>query len=131
MNPTDVRKLYALAAALDDRLSLRDPTELALRLEAWNIVLTDLPATLDQAKTALAEHYRTSTDRIMPAHIAERVRRTRIGEPSTGTILSQGLPVHPDGTPVDPDDVHAYNAALRTGRTITAITALEQETDPL
>lgn len=59
------------AALLDPRMKRVDPVEQADMATAWAEVLADVP--LEQALTAVTEHYRMSRDAIMPADILERV----------------------------------------------------------
>jgi hypothetical protein len=44
-------------------------------IEAWYLALDDLD--LDDAKTAVVQHYRNTTDRLMPAHVRQGVKAIR------------------------------------------------------
>lgn len=71
MNETEIRTVYAVAMAYDNRkLSEANITawwEQAIR-NRW---------TLDDAREAIHEHHRTSTDFLMPAHITAIIRASR------------------------------------------------------
>ena len=72
MNLEETGRLVGHMALYDNRRT-SDPDTLA-----WYQVIGDLP--YDDAKAAVIGHYAESTDRIMPAHVRNRVkamRRTR------------------------------------------------------
>jgi hypothetical protein len=69
MKPSEAAKLLAVAAAFDNRtVGETDAT-------AWSLALGD--ATLAEASAAVVEHYTTSTERVMPAHVVAAVRSNR------------------------------------------------------
>jgi len=69
MNAAEAGQLLAFAALYDNR-KVGDPDVMA-----WVKVLGDLPYT--DCETAVAGHYGESTDRIMPGHIRQRVKKIR------------------------------------------------------
>lgn len=102
--PTDdeidqVGKILATAAAFDNR------TVGTADIVAWWRVIGHLAP--GEAEAAVIAHYSESTDRIMPGHILARVKK----------LHADRLARTPDALPdADPDDVHAWLAALREGR---------------
>ena len=66
MNKRQVAKLLASAAVFDNR------EVTPAKVEAWFVVLGDLD--FQEASRALAEHYRSSHEYLMPAHIVDGVR---------------------------------------------------------
>jgi len=79
MNRADVARLLGVAAAFDSRTV--GETDVA----AWTMALDGLDT--DRCRAAIVKHYRTETDRIMPAHI-RRLARTTTGVP--GVIPETG-----------------------------------------
>lgn len=65
----EVTRLLALAAGFDRRTVGESDAR------AWHVLLADVK--FGDAQTALYEHFRTSTDWLMPAHILDGVRRIR------------------------------------------------------
>jgi hypothetical protein len=96
MNRTETAHLLTLAAAYDRRTLGEED------VQAWHMALADI--SYPDARTVVAEHYRTATTWIMPAHIADGVRAIR-SERLAG--LDQLLP------DADPDDVAAWLEAYR------------------
>lgn len=99
MNRAETALALTLAAAFDRR------TTGEADVEAWHLVLADLA--FDDVKRAIAEHYATRREWLMPADIRDRAK----------TYRRDRLHAVPDPIPdADPDDVPAYLAALREGR---------------
>ena len=69
MNPAEAQVLLSMAAAFDNR----KPDPDAAR--AWAAALDDLR--FEDCRAALIEHYKTSTDYLMPVLIRTAVRRIR------------------------------------------------------
>lgn len=108
MTPAETAALLAFAAAFDRR-TIGEADVLA-----WQTVLTDIH--FEPAKQAVTAHYATETRWIMPADIRQRVIANR--SDTAADIQGPGLPAAiPDA---DPDDVHAYLAAVRQQRTRAA-----------
>jgi len=55
---------------IDPRMRRLDPTENADRAEVWAEILADV--TLEDAFGAMRDHYATSTEGLLPAHIMDR-----------------------------------------------------------
>jgi hypothetical protein len=108
MKLSQVAALLALMATFDYRKT--DQTD----DEAWFHVVGDLD--FEDAKTAVFEHYKTSDERMKPVDVRRRVAAIR-----DERGRRQGAPVGAGGTmeipDADPDDVAAYVAAVREGRT--------------
>jgi len=69
MTAEEVGKLLGFAALYDNRkVDVPD-------VVAWHRVLGDLPYT--DAEDAVAAHYTDSTERLMPAHVRQRVKAIR------------------------------------------------------
>jgi hypothetical protein len=68
LNKADVGKVLAIALAIDARLGAPDETAFRAKVEGWSLALSD---TMDFnfARDAVGNHYKTSTDAIMPAHL--------------------------------------------------------------
>lgn len=103
MNRAETALALTLAAAFDRR------TIGEADVEAWHTVLADLA--FDDVKEAVAGHYATSRDWLMPADVRERVKAIRAAR------LAAIAEEPPDA---DPDDVPTYLEALRAGRRATA-----------
>lgn len=71
MTPTEANVLLTKAGMVDPRMRRVDPMEAADRAEAWADLLGDV--SLADALEAMHEHYQSSTDALMPAHIMDRV----------------------------------------------------------
>jgi hypothetical protein len=99
MNRTETAALLTLMAAYDRRTL--GPEDVL----AWQSVLADV--SLDDAKGAVVEHHRGSSDWLAPADVIAGVRRIRAQRLEHADRL---LPA------ADPDDVAGYLAALRQGR---------------
>jgi hypothetical protein len=69
VNGTEAGQLLAFAALYDNR-KVGDADVMA-----WLEAIGDLP--FDDAKTAVAGHYGSSTERIMPGHVRQRVKAMR------------------------------------------------------
>ncbi|MEU0667156.1 hypothetical protein ABZ508_02735 [Streptomyces lavendulocolor] len=107
MNPSQIPQLLKQVSYADPRLLPDDEKELQGLTALWATVLRDVP--IDYAMHAVGEHYAASPFPIKPSDIADRWRTTvrdRMRQ-HTGTFEPTE---HPD---VDPDDVAAYQAALR------------------
>lgn len=100
MEPEVIGDVLAVAAAFDNR------TVGAADSMAWYRVIGHLNQR--EAEEAIIAHYSETTDRIMPAHVLARVGKLRALR-----IAHAGPEAVPDA---DPDDVPAYQAALREGR---------------
>lgn len=66
MTRSEAAQLLAIAAGIDQR-TIGDAD-----VQAWQMVLHDIA--LDAAVTALRDHYRANTRRVMPADIVQRVK---------------------------------------------------------
>jgi hypothetical protein len=71
VNAAEVAQLLGIASTLDNRISAGSK----MQVRTWSHVLDDVPYPV--AERALREHYRRSTDTIMPADIVEHWRITR------------------------------------------------------
>ncbi len=99
MNRSETALALGMAAAFDRR------TVGEADVAAWHAALGHLE--FDDVKTAIAGHYADTTDWLMPAHVATRVKALRRNR----------LAAVPDPLPdADPGDTRAYIAALREGR---------------
>lgn len=67
MNKTEVAKLLTLVSTFDSRTVGIDT------VEAWHSILVDVD--LQDAVTVVRNHFATSTDYLMPAHIVTASRR--------------------------------------------------------
>lgn len=68
MTLSETADLLSIAAGVDQRTIGESD------VRAWQLVLHDIP--LDAAVTALRDHYRETTRRVMPADIVQRVKPT-------------------------------------------------------
>lgn len=101
MTPSEAAVALGMCAAFDRR------TVGETDARAWAEALPDIDIT--DAKRAIVAHYRERRDWIMPANIYQTVKAERRGRLSAGSAI--------DGIPdADPDDVAAYQDALRTNR---------------
>ncbi|MGW2010936.1 hypothetical protein [Streptomyces nigrescens] len=66
MTLAETAELLAIAAGVDQR-TIGDAD-----VQAWQMVLSDIP--FPNAATALRDHYRHTTRRVMPADIVQRVK---------------------------------------------------------
>ncbi len=99
MTPGDATRVLTLAASYDQR-TIGEADALA-----WAKALGDINQ--DDACDAVTEHYRNETRRLMPADVLAGVRRIR----------NARLAADPEQVPdADPDDVLAYQRALREQR---------------
>lgn len=71
MTPTEANVLLTKAGIVDPRMRRTDPAEAADRAEAWAEILSDVA--LPDALEALAAHYRSSKDALMPADVLEHL----------------------------------------------------------
>lgn len=94
----DAYELLAVAQTFDRR------TVGDFDAEAWRRAMHGLQ--LEDAKQAIVEHFTTSTDWLMPAHVRQGVMRIRRDR------LERAPYAVPDA---DPDDPIAYQRALRDG----------------
>lgn len=99
MNATETGKLLAFAALYDNR-KVSDPDVIA-----WLKAIGDLPYA--DAEAAVAAHYGTTTERIMPGHIRQGVRRIR-----EERLARTPLPPPP---PELADDPARYKRAIAEG----------------
>jgi len=68
MNKADIGKILAIAVAIDPRLGAVDEPGFRAKVEGWSLALS--PAMeFDFAREAIGNHYKSSTDSIMPAHL--------------------------------------------------------------
>jgi hypothetical protein len=107
MTPSDAAAALARAAAFDRR------TVGEVEARAWAEAFPHF--TVDEVVAAIVEHYRATTDFLMPAHVAAIVGRTRAARAQEWRTANPHMV--PDA---DPDDVPAYLAALRSGRLVDA-----------
>jgi hypothetical protein len=96
VTPDETVDLLTVAAAFDQRTVGEGDAM------AWHAVLGDLE--FPDARQAILGHYAESADRVMPAHIRQRVREARVQR-----IQDAGIPAPP---PELVDDPPAYRAAL-------------------
>lgn len=108
----DAYELLAVAQSFDRR------TVGDFDAEGWRRAMHGLQ--LDDAKAAIVEHYTTSTDWLMPAHVRAGVKRIR-----TARIEKRPYDWVPDA---DPDDPIAYQRALQA-ETARAADGTEQRRD--
>lgn len=66
MTLSETAQLLSIAAGIDQR-TIGDAD-----VQAWQMVLSDIP--FPNAATALRDHYRHTTRRVMPADIVQRVK---------------------------------------------------------
>lgn len=104
MEPEVIGDVLAVAAAFDNR------TVGAADSMAWYRVIGHLNQ--HEAEEAIIAHYSETRDRIMPSDVLSRVGKLRALR-----IAHAGPESVPDA---DPDDVPAYQAALREGRFVVA-----------
>jgi hypothetical protein len=71
VNAAEIAQLLGIASTLDNRISAGSK----MQVRTWSHVLDDVPYPV--AERALREHYRRSTDTIMPADIVEYSRTIR------------------------------------------------------
>lgn len=71
MNAAEVARLLGIASTLDNKISAGS----TMQVRTWAHVLDDVP--YSAAENALREHYRRSTDTVMPADIVESWRNAR------------------------------------------------------
>ena len=69
MNKVDVAKLMTRASAVDNRIVTEE------KVEAWFEVLRSVP--YEFAVMAVNDHFKESTDYLLPAHIVTGARRAR------------------------------------------------------
>lgn len=101
MNQQEAAALLGVAAAFDNRKP--DP-DAAL---AWSAALWDVR--FEDARAAVVQHYRTSSEWLMPKMVLAEVKRLRALR-----IKEHGdVYVPPE---IDPDDTVAYQRYLRTAR---------------
>lgn len=100
MNPEAIGDVLSVAAAFDNRtVGIADSA-------AWFRVIGHLDQ--HEAEEAIIAHYSETNDRIMPRDVLARVSKLRALR-----IAHAGPEAVPDA---DPDDVPAYQQALREGR---------------
>jgi hypothetical protein len=76
MNPSEAAKILSIAVTLDPRLKPPSREDAQARAAAWSASLDDdLPVTV--AERMIVEHYRESTDGVMPAHVNKAWRQYR------------------------------------------------------
>jgi hypothetical protein len=100
VNIAEAADVLAMAAAFDSR------TVGKADILAWHAVIGHLEPS--EARDAVVAHYSETRDRIMPVDVLTRVTKLRALR-----IAHAGPEAVPDA---DPDDVPAYQAALREGR---------------
>jgi hypothetical protein len=101
MNQQEAAALLAIAAAFDNRKP--DPDAAT----AWSHALWDVR--FEDAREAAVQHYRTSSEWLMPKMVLSEVKRLRALR-----IKEHGdVYVPPE---IDPDDTAAYQHYLRTAR---------------
>lgn len=102
MNDLDTTKAVLAKASLYDQTFAKPDLGIAV---AWSSLIGDLDRA--DALQAVEDHYGAQTRRLMPADIIAGVKRIRAAR------LERDPEPLPDA---DPDDVHAYKAALLAGR---------------
>lgn len=76
MNPSEAAKILAMAVTLDPRLKPPSVEDAQARAVAWASTLDDdLPPSV--AERLVAQHYRESTEGLMPAHVNRAWRAYR------------------------------------------------------
>lgn len=76
MNPSEAAKILAMAVTLDARLKPPSREDAQARAVAWSATLDDdLP--VSAAERIVADHYRESTEALMPAHVNRAWRSYR------------------------------------------------------
>ncbi|TCJ23035.1 hypothetical protein [Nocardioides jejuensis] len=96
MTPTEAGTLLTMASAFDNRKVDPDAAK------AWAVALDGLR--FDDCRAALIQHYKTSTDWLMPASLRTLVKRLR-----RNRVLEYGVLPDPPSH-LDPDNAAAYIA---------------------
>lgn len=110
MDASEVGKLLALMATYDQRKIGESD------IAAWSMIVGRFDYA--DAKDAVIAHYAASQDRIMPAHIVIFVKNRQADAAARVDPGKTMMETIEDAIPdADPDDVPAYLAALREGRT--------------
>jgi vacuolar-type H+-ATPase subunit C/Vma6 len=98
MNKAEVGKVLAIAFSIDARLGAADEAGFRAKVEGWSLALSET-ITFEFARDAVAKHYKTSTESVMPAHInamwtAHRSRQHEIDNVRAigSSPKSQGMP---------------------------------------
>lgn len=101
MSEAQIRALYAVAVAYDNRKGSE------ANITAWLEQAERNRWTFDEAREAIHEHYATSTEFLMPAHITAIIRRERNHPPTVDQ--PRQLPPAP---PADPQRIRALIGEL-------------------
>lgn len=105
MTPAETAKLLRAAAAYDRR------TVGEADVAAWHLAVRDLP--LDDALTAVVDHYRESRDFLMPSDVVAGVRRVRSERlRQFARLVEPNMPPSPD--PADDDAWYAWQRQVVT-----------------
>lgn len=123
MTPEQIPALLKQVSYADPRLLPQDTAEIMGLAALWATVLADVPA--DYALTAVGEHYANSPFPIKPSDIADRWRTTVRNRMRQHTSTFEPNH-HPE---VDPDDITAYQQALRAD--IHAVATGQQQPTPV
>jgi hypothetical protein len=71
VNKLEVGKILTIAMAIDARLNTSDDNALIAKIEGWYLALVD-SMDFEFARDAVANHYQTQTDSLMPAHLNQQ-----------------------------------------------------------
>jgi len=71
VNKLEVGKILTIAMAIDARLNTSDDNALIAKIEGWHLALVD-SMDFEFARDAVANHYQTQTDSLMPAHLNQQ-----------------------------------------------------------
>lgn len=110
MDRTEVIRLLAEISLVDDRVVKTDETEQEAQVRMWSVVLRDV--SYEFAGEAVGQHYAEHAWAVMPKDIASRWRAEARRRMDRHTQTFEPT-AHPE---VDPDDIPAYQAALRGDR---------------
>lgn len=112
MTPEQTAALLGYISATDPRVRRNDPDERRLQIRAWHTQLADIDPR-DAAAAADAHYAQPGPTAALPGDIAGRARAATTARRRTNLEQAGDAAALPA---VDPDDPHAYIAALRETR---------------
>ena len=86
MNPSEAATVLAVAATLDPRLRPPSPEDAKARATVWAATL-DSDMRVDKAQHLVSQHYKESTESLMPAHL-NRLWRQWIKDTRSSELLA-------------------------------------------